>query len=213
VRNRFALRGRRRWFGALLLVLVVGAGVFLLMYQSLSPERRARGFLEALVDGDLSGVWAYATEEERSKANKEAFERVYRSIVGERLGGWKRDGPVTVSWLDEEYIRASVPVRCGEGTRFVGEVTLRVHRKGTHGNVVLGFMYLLEQYIAKRDGIPRNEARRRARAEFSPLFEKEGITEFYSQVGGRWYGWDGSEVFYDQARGRWYKWDGSEVQK
>ncbi|MCL6624415.1 MAG: hypothetical protein K6T17_07355, partial [Fimbriimonadales bacterium] len=179
----------------------------------LYPERRARGFLEALVDGDLSGVWAYATEEERSRANKEAFERVYRSIVGERLGGWKRDGPVTVSWLDDEYLTASVPVRCGGGTRFVATVTLRVRRGGTYGNVVLGFMYLLEQYIAKRDGIPRKEARRKSKAEFRPLFEKEGITKFYSLVNGSWYLWDGSEVSYDQVRGRWYKWDGSEVQK
>lgn len=61
---------------------------------------------------------------------------MYSHIIGSRLKGWAREGEVTVSWLGPDYLIARVPVRCGDGTKFVAEAFVWTGRDGAYGNVM-----------------------------------------------------------------------------
>jgi hypothetical protein len=206
-------RRRRVWFVGGVLA-GIGVGVLIWLWLPSAPERKAQGLLRSLVEGDLQEAWSYASAEERSRTNLEAFERVYRAIVSQ-MGGWELDGPVRVEWFGGGYVNAETTVKCKNGVRFDPFVPIRVRNGKERIGVVYAFFYgMLVWYVVERDGLSYSrEAIRKAQEEYAPLFVREGITQFFDPDLERWYGWDGSEVFYDQVRGRWYKWDGSEVQK
>lgn len=195
------LKRRKSWVWIVLgLLVVIGVGVLMRVSLPSTPERATRELLEVLVQGDLPRAWSYATEEERSKANVEAFAKVYRTIVWSQLRGWKLDSPVRVTRSgdkDDHYVDAEAFVKCGNGVRFKARVWLSVRHGRLHLGVVQAFAWLLIWYLLGRDEIPYEEAVKKFREEFVPIFVEGGIDKYYKFENARWYRWDGSVVLED----------------